>query len=106
MIIVGIGGASFAIYNAVKEENRLLELSPIMMRKAQKNDMEIQGMENANVKDAIAVIALSAELEKGIAAGEYWDEIKVEKKLEEYRSKQNLYKVNPGIKCFNEDIFL
>jgi len=86
------GGASFAIYNAVKQENRLLELSPIMMRKAQKNDMEIEGMENANIKDAVAVIAFSAELEKGIAAGEDWDEIKVEKKLEEYRSKQNLYK--------------
>ena len=106
MNIVGIGGASFAIYNAVKEANRLLELSPIMKRKAQKNDMEIQGMENANIRDAVAVIAFSAELEMGIAAGEDWDEIKVEKKLEEYRSKDKLYKANPVIKCFNRDMFL
>ena len=104
--IVGIGGASFAIYNAVKEENRLLELSPIMKRKAQKNNIEIQGMENANIRDAVAVIAFSADLEMGITAGEDWDEIKVEKKLEEYRRKQNLYKVNPEIKCFNTDMWL
>ena len=91
---------------AVKEENRLLELSPIMRRKAQKNDIEIQGMENANIRDSVAVIAFSAELEMGIAAGEHWDEIKVEKKLEEYRRKQNLYKVNPEIRCFNTDTFL
>lgn len=71
----------------------MLELSPIMLRKAQKNDMEIEGMENANIKDAVALIAFSAELEKGMAAGEDWDELKAAKKLEEYRSKQNLFKV-------------
>eukprot|EP00091_Calanus_sinicus_P007667 TRINITY_DN18846_c0_g1_i1.p1 TRINITY_DN18846_c0_g1~~TRINITY_DN18846_c0_g1_i1.p1 ORF type:complete len:222 (-),score=50.66 TRINITY_DN18846_c0_g1_i1:20-685(-) len=86
------GGASFAIYKAVKEEKRLLELSPIMLRKAQKNDMEIKGMENANIKDAVALIAFAAELEKGMADGEEWDELKASQRLLEYRSNQNLFK--------------
>ena len=41
-----------------------------MIRKGQKNDMEIEGMENANIKDAVALIAFAAELENGMAAGE------------------------------------
>jgi len=87
------GGASFAIYNAVEENKRLLELSPIMLRKAQKNEMEIKGMENANIKDAVALIAFCAELENGIATGEEWDELKASKRLLDYRNKQNLFKV-------------
>ena len=87
------GGASFAIYNAVKEDKRLLELSPIMIRKGQKNDMEIEGMENANIKDAVALIAFAAELENGMAAGEEWDELKASRRLLEYRNKQKLFKV-------------
>jgi len=86
------GGASFAIYNAVEEKKRLLALSPIMLRKAQKNAIEIEGMENANIKDAVALIAFSDELEKSMAAGEEWDELKVSKRLLEYRSKQDLFK--------------
>eukprot|EP00092_Neocalanus_flemingeri_P014896 GFUD01016088.1.p1 GENE.GFUD01016088.1~~GFUD01016088.1.p1 ORF type:complete len:725 (+),score=200.23 GFUD01016088.1:283-2457(+) len=86
------GGASFAIYNAVEESKRLLELSPIMLKKAQKNEVEVQGMENANIKDAVALIAFCAELENGIAAGEEWDELKASERLLEFRSEQNLFK--------------
>ena len=68
-------------------------MSPILMRKAQKNAVEIEGMENANIKDAVALIAFSDELEKGMAAGQEWDELKVSKRLLEYRSKQDLFKV-------------
>jgi len=85
------GGASFAIYDAVDESKRLLGLSPIMFRKAQKNNVEIKGMENANLKDAVALIAFSAELEEGMINGDNWDELKVSKRLYEYRSKQELF---------------
>ena len=87
------GGASFAIYDAVDESKRLLGLSPIMFRKAQKNNVEIKGMENANLKDAVALIAFSAELEEGMINGDNWDELKVSKRLYEYRSKQELFQV-------------
>ena len=65
-----------------------------MFRKAQKNNVEIKGMENANLKDAVALIAFSAELEEGMINGDNWDELKVSKRLYEYRSKQELFQVN------------
>ena len=64
------GGASYAVFSAVAEERRLVELSPIMLAKSQKNDVEVRGMEEANVKDAVAVVGLLAELEAGMAANE------------------------------------
>ena len=88
------GGASYAIYNAVGEGKRKFDLSPIMLRKAQKNPVEVRGMENANIKDAVALIALAAELEQSMEDGsEVWDEISVSERLLEYRMKQKLFKV-------------
>ena len=52
------GGASYAVFSAVAEERRLVELSPIMLAKSQKNEVEVRGMEEANVKDAVAVVGL------------------------------------------------
>jgi len=86
------GGASFAIYDALEVSRRLLEYSPIMFRKAQKNKVEIRGMENANLKDAVALIAFAAEIEKGMSLGEHWHELKVSKRILDYRSEQDLFK--------------
>ena len=52
------GGASYAVFSAVAEERRLVELSPIMLAKSQKNEVEVRRMEEANVKDAVAVVRL------------------------------------------------
>ena len=70
------GGASYAVFNAVPEARRLVDLSPIMLAKSQKNAVEVAGMEEANIKDAVAVVALLAELEAGMAAGERWKMLK------------------------------
>jgi len=86
------GGASFAVFRLVPENKRLMDLSPIMMKKAQKNAVEIQGMENANMKDSVALIGFIAKLEKGMKNGEDWDEIKAAKELLKYRAKQNLFR--------------
>ena len=67
------GGASYAVFSAVPEERRLVELSPIMLAKSQKNEVEVRGMEEANIKDAVAVVGLLAELEAGMAANERWE---------------------------------
>ena len=67
------GGASYAVFSAVPEERRLVELSPIMLAKSQKNEVEVKGMEEANIKDAVAVVGLLAELEAGMAADERWE---------------------------------
>ena len=86
------GGASYAIYRLVPEDKRLSDLSPIMMKKAQKNSVEIQGMENANVKDSVALISFFAKLEKSMREGEDWDEIKAAKEVLKFRQKQKLFK--------------
>ena len=64
-----------------------------MFRKAQKNEVEIRGMEKANLKDAAALIAFAAEIEKGMSLGEHWDELKVSKRILDYRSEQDLFRV-------------
>ena len=64
-----------------------------MFRKAQKNEVEIRGMEKANLKDAVALIAFAAEIEKGMSLGEHWDELKVSKRILDYRSEQDLFRV-------------
>ena len=64
------------MFNAVPEARRLVDLSPIMLAKSQKNAVEVAGMEEANIKDAVAVVALLAELEAGMAAGERWKMLK------------------------------
>lgn len=89
------GGASFAIYEAVEEEKRLIDISPIMLRKSQKNPTEIQGMENANLRDSVALISFAAMLENSIKNGqEEWDELQVSHRLLEFRKKQDLFQGN------------
>ena len=73
------GGASYAVFSAVAEERRLIELSPIMLAKSQKNEVEVEGMEEANIKDAVAVVGLLAELEAGMAANERLELLFVER---------------------------
>ena len=64
------GGASYAVFSSVPEERRLVDLSPIMLAKSQKNEVEVRGMEEANIRDAVAVVGLLAELEAGMGADE------------------------------------
>lgn len=75
------GGGSYAIYSLIPSTKLSLDLSPIMLRKAQKNDIERQGMINANKRDAVAVIEFASHLEKTIAQGEEWDELKASRDL-------------------------
>eukprot|EP00094_Tigriopus_californicus_P008031 TCALIF_07731-PA protein Name:"Similar to AMPP Probable Xaa-Pro aminopeptidase P (Tuber melanosporum (strain Mel28))" AED:0.31 eAED:0.31 QI:0/0.83/0.71/1/1/1/7/0/582 len=75
------GGGSYAIYSLIPSSKLSLDLSPIMLRKAQKNDVERQGMINANRRDAVAVIEFAAHLEETMAQGEAWDELKASEEL-------------------------
>jgi hypothetical protein len=60
-----------------------------MLAKGKKNEVEIQGMIASNVRDAVAVIDMAAELEEEIEAGsEEWDELRVSKELSAKRKEQ------------------
>lgn len=57
---------SFAIYDRVKDINRIEEPSPILLMKAQKNDVEISGMRSAHLKDSVALCNLFGWLQEKI----------------------------------------
>lgn len=83
------GGASYAVYSKIQEDARMLVTSPVLLKKAQKNSIEIQGMKNAHVKDAVALCDFLNFMEKEITSGQNWTEISAADKLAEYRAEQD-----------------
>lgn len=61
-------GASEAIAHAVAANKRLLQSSPIIYLKAQKNEAEVNGMRKAHLRDAVAMCTLLNYLEKQVSA--------------------------------------
>ncbi|CAL4094121.1 unnamed protein product, partial [Meganyctiphanes norvegica] len=81
-------GASYAIYNAVPASKRLVEVSPALTLKGQKNPIEIMGMKNSHIRDAVALCDFLAFLEKDIKSGAEWDELSAANLLRDYRAQQ------------------
>ena len=71
------GGASYAIYKLIPKLKLEFGLSPVMLMKGRKNEVEIQGMIDANIRDAVALIDLASILDKEIGSVE-WDELRDE----------------------------
>ncbi|GAB1602992.1 xaa-Pro aminopeptidase 1-like [Argonauta hians] len=85
---------NYAIYNLIPEHKRLMTLSPVSMMKAVKNEVERKGMENAHIRDAVAVIDFIQMLEKEVKDGKRWTEISAAEELNKKRSEQ---KYNRGL---------
>ncbi|KAF2352830.1 Creatinase N-terminal [Trinorchestia longiramus] len=85
------GGASYAIYSAVPAEKRHEAVSPVLLLKARKNEVEFANMKNAHLRDAAAVIDFLAFLEKEINEGREWDEMMAAERLEQFRAEQELF---------------
>ncbi|XP_076058847.1 xaa-Pro aminopeptidase 1-like isoform X2 [Oratosquilla oratoria] len=83
------GGASFAVYSAIPEEKRLLAVSPVLEMKSQKNEVEIEGMKNSHIRDAVALVSFLSFMEEEMKTGGTWDEITASEKLLEYRQEQD-----------------
>ena len=71
------GGASYAIYKLIPKVKLEFGLSPVMLTKGRKNEVEIQGMIDANIRDAVALIDLASILDREIGSVE-WDELRGE----------------------------
>lgn len=69
----------------VPDGRRVSELSPIQIMKAVKNEVEIEGMKRAHVKDAVALCEYFAWLEDSVSRDEDVTEISAADKLEELR---------------------
>jgi len=83
------GGVSFAIHETVVAHKRRTAPSPLILMKAQKNDVEVIGMKNAHLRDAVALCDFMSLLQDEIRAGKEWDELKVVTTLDAYRKQQS-----------------
>lgn len=79
--------SSCAMASLVPKHNRVTGLSPIQMLKAVKNETELQGMRNAQLRDSCAVCEYLAWLEGEVPKG-YLTEITAADKLEALRREQ------------------
>ena len=83
--------ASFAVCESLDESNRVLDtMNPCAIMKCRKNDLEIENMKKAHLKDGIAMTRLMYWLKKTIGTCEM-DEMTVVRKIEELRREQGGY---------------
>ncbi|XP_065071332.1 xaa-Pro aminopeptidase 1-like isoform X2 [Rhopilema esculentum] len=78
---------SAALASLVPEENLITETSPVCVAKAVKNEVEIEGMRQAHIRDAAALCRYFAWLENEIHKG-YLTEVTAADKLEQFRKEQ------------------
>ncbi|XP_076336088.1 xaa-Pro aminopeptidase 1-like isoform X2 [Tachypleus tridentatus] len=84
--------SSYYVHSIVPQDQKVVEESPIIMMKIVKNEVEIEGMKNAHLRDAVALIDFVSLLEEEVKAGIPWDEIKAQEELSKYRLEQPLNK--------------
>ncbi|XP_067122415.1 LOW QUALITY PROTEIN: uncharacterized protein [Centruroides vittatus] len=82
--------SSYAIYNLIPKEKRIVKESPVLLMKTVKNPTEIQGMKNAHIKDSVVIIDFVALLEDDVKHGKYWDELKAMDTISQLRRQQEL----------------
>ncbi|XP_071090079.1 xaa-Pro aminopeptidase 1-like [Haliotis cracherodii] len=79
--------SSYALVSLIPKLNRLTSPSPIAAFKAVKNEVEIQGMRRAHIKDAVAICEFFHWLEKDVSHGTV-TEVSAADKLEGFRRQQ------------------
>lgn len=91
---------NYNLYNILKENipssNLTSGKSPVALRKAVKNDVEIAGMREAHLEDGLAMERFFFWLEKMVEAGE---------PVNEYEAAQQLHSFRSGIEGFRGESF-
>ncbi|XP_058467362.1 xaa-Pro aminopeptidase ApepP [Malaya genurostris] len=83
-------GASEAIYSVVPRETVLNKPSPIIFLRAQKNEVERQGMKRAHIRDAAAFCEAMSYLEKRFIAGDDFTEQSFAREIDRSKKIQDL----------------
>jgi Xaa-Pro aminopeptidase len=78
-----------AIANLIDPARRVLKLTPIALMKAVKNNVEIEGLKRAHIKDGVALANFFSWLEKAMESGHPLTEISAADKLLEFRKAQD-----------------
>ncbi|XP_063232294.1 xaa-Pro aminopeptidase ApepP-like [Bacillus rossius redtenbacheri] len=82
-------GASFFAVQTVPNEKRYFATSPVLLKKAIKNEVEIRAMRNGHLKDAVALCQMLATLEDDIENEKRdWDELSVAMEVTKLRMAQ------------------
>lgn len=66
--------------------------SPVALAKGIKNELELQGMRAAHVRDGAAMVVALSQLERDVAAGQTITEVDVDKRVSASRAKQDKFK--------------
>jgi Xaa-Pro aminopeptidase len=83
---------NYSVYSSIKSEKNeiILDKSPILLLKAIKNQIEIEGFRNSHIRDGVALTKFLFWLESEFEKKEL-NEIDVSNKLLEFRKKQDLF---------------
>lgn len=76
--------SGYALVSLIPEGQRILDVTPVCLAKAVKNETEIECMKRAHVKDAVALCEFLAWLEASIET-ETITELSAAEKLENFR---------------------
>ncbi|KXJ28718.1 xaa-Pro aminopeptidase 1 [Exaiptasia diaphana] len=76
-----------ALGNLISEDNLLIEMSPVARRKVCKNPIEVQGMRNCHIRDAVALCEFWAWLDEEVTNGV--TTVQAANKLDKYCSEQD-----------------
>ncbi|GFW42692.1 xaa-Pro aminopeptidase 1 [Trichonephila clavipes] len=91
--------SSYALVSLIPEERRHLDITPICVKKAIKNEREIESSRYAHLRDAVALCEFYCWLSKEIDNGNV-TEIDAAKKLEDFKKLQNVY-VGPSFETIS-----
>lgn len=82
---------NYSLFTILQENSSLVEIksgaSPVKLRKAVKNEVEISGMKDAHVEDGVAMERFLYWLEKMLEAGDSISEYAASRKLHEFRAE-------------------
>lgn len=90
-VIIG-NKASWAVANALGEDNIDVRSSMIEAAKAKKNATEIEGFRRSHIRDGAALCRYFAWLEEVLGKGEQWNEFDAATQLENFRAQGKLFK--------------
>lgn len=90
-ILLEPSGTNYFIYSSVNRKCEVIrDSSPVALLKAVRNPQEIKGIRSAMKKDGVALVKFLKWLEEAVPSGKE-TEISVDKKLFEFRSRQELF---------------
>ncbi|CAM9439846.1 unnamed protein product, partial [Hapterophycus canaliculatus] len=82
---------NYAFANVVPKDRLVAKPSPVAFAKGVKNDLELEGMRAAHVRDGVAMVVALSQLERDVSAGHTITEVDVDKRITAARAQQEKF---------------